>query len=79
MEKVITEWRVVETDDGFRVEIKGDKEAMRSWTQHLKSCGPTFWRHHRMPFGPWGGRFWGHGFGYCRPWGEEESDEPKEA
>jgi hypothetical protein len=79
MEKVITEWRVVETDDGFRVEIKGDKEAMRSWTKHLKSCGPRFWRHHRMPFGPWGGRFWGHGFGYCRPWGEEESDEPKEA
>ena len=29
MEKVINEIRVIETDDGFRIEIKGDKEAIR--------------------------------------------------
>jgi hypothetical protein len=28
MEKVINEFRVIETDDGFRIEIKGDKEAI---------------------------------------------------
>lgn len=28
-EKIITEYRVVETEDGFRIEIKGDKEAIR--------------------------------------------------
>ena len=28
-EKVIQEVRIVETDDGFRIEIKGDKERLR--------------------------------------------------
>ncbi len=28
-EKVIHEVRIVETDDGFRIEIKGDKERLR--------------------------------------------------
>ncbi len=28
-EKVIHEVRVIETDDGFRIEVKGDKERMR--------------------------------------------------
>ena len=31
MEKVITEFKVIETDDGFRIEIKGDKEKIRSF------------------------------------------------
>jgi hypothetical protein len=31
-EKIIHEVRVVETDDGFRIEVKGDKE-------HLKEMG----------------------------------------
>lgn len=29
MEKVINEFCVIETDDGFRIEIKRDKEAIR--------------------------------------------------
>jgi hypothetical protein len=29
MEKVIREFRVIETDDGYRIEIKGDKERMK--------------------------------------------------
>jgi hypothetical protein len=29
-EKVIHEIRIVETDDGFRIEIKGDKERLRA-------------------------------------------------
>jgi len=30
VEKVISEFRIVETDDGYRIEIKGDKEAIKA-------------------------------------------------
>ena len=78
MDKLITEFRVVETDDGFRIEVNGDKEAMRKWTKHLHSCGPMHWGRHGMPFGPRGFRHGHHGFG---PWraSEEESEEAQEA
>ncbi|NDJ54007.1 MAG: hypothetical protein GYB68_13120, partial [Chloroflexi bacterium] len=48
-ERVIQEFRVIETEDGFRIEIKGDKEKMREM---------GFMR--GMMMGPWmmGGR-WG--------------------
>jgi hypothetical protein len=48
MEKVLQEFRIIETDDGFRIEIKGDKEQLREfvmnldprqWTEH----GPGWW------------------------------------
>ncbi len=42
MEKIIDDIKIVETEDGFRVEIKGDKEAIR---RMLQSCGAGF------PFG----------------------------
>ena len=74
-EKVLHEVRFIETDDGFRIEVKGDKERMREL-----GCGPGM-----MGFGP---RFrrrmrrarrWGPGFG---PWWwydeEEEDEEPSE-
>lgn len=73
MEKVISEWRIVETDDGFRIEFKGDKEAMRGWIKHFPRCA-MHRRHHHRPFGPWGPFFWRHGF-----WsGYEEEEEPEE-
>ena len=61
MEKVISEWRIVETDDGFRIEIKGDKEAMRERVKRMFAHGPMPFGH-RGPFGAkhWCGR---HGFG----------------
>jgi hypothetical protein len=31
MEKLISEFRVIETDDGFRIEITGDKQKMREF------------------------------------------------
>jgi len=40
MEKIIQEFRVIETDDGFRIEIKGDKEQLREWVMHLD---PRHW------------------------------------
>lgn len=75
MDKVINEFRVIETDDGFRIEIKGDKEAIRRWLKGLGPKGP-FGRGFHFDFGP--GGFWG-GFGGCwGPWGEEEEG-PKSA
>lgn len=54
MEKIIKEFRVIETDDGFRIEIKGDKEQMREF---VMSMDPRNWgrgRWGRRPRrGPW--------------------------
>jgi hypothetical protein len=70
MEKVINEFKVIETDDGFRIEIKGDKEAIR---RMLSGFGPRFWRApgrgFRFGFGP---GFWGGFGGWCGPWGPSE-------
>jgi len=54
-EKVIHEYKVIETDDGFRIEIKGDKERIKKWME-----GGS--RHRRMG---WRGRGFGPGgFGF---------------
>ena len=85
MEKVIQEWRIVETDVGYRIELKGDKEAMRQWVEHLRAfrMGKGHHRHH----GPWGRggmpgwrqAFW---HGCCGPedWegGEPEGEQAEE-
>ena len=34
MEKIIQEFRIIETDDGFRIEIKGDKEYLRQFVMN---------------------------------------------
>lgn len=78
MEKVIQEWRVVETDDGFRIEIKGDKEAMRGWLKRFARRAPRHhWAPHWMPFGPRHAHFWRHGFD-CWPEDEPEVEDEKE-
>ena len=53
-DKVISEFRVIETEDGYRIEIKGDKEQMKKWFEHRGGFGPG------MGFGRHG---WGHGPG----------------
>jgi hypothetical protein len=80
-EKVLHEVRVVETDDGFRIEIKGDKERMKEIRDHFMEgrCG------HGMGFGP-GRHFRRHmmrhaaRWGAWGPWGwwddEDEDEEP---
>lgn len=50
-EKVIHQFQIIETDDGFRIEIKGDKEELRKM---LFEQGRPF----SMPFGR------GRGFGF---------------
>ena len=87
MEKVIQEFRIIETDDGFRIEIKGDKDQLREWVMNLD---PRRWGSHRGPgwgfpfFAPWMGRGKrGHGFGPFSfggwGWGEPDEDEPPKA
>ena len=79
MDKIITEFRVIETDDGFRIEVKGDKQAIHKWMKHLGMCSPMHRGRHRMPFGPWGFHHAHHGSG---PWcasDEGSSEGPGEA
>ncbi|MFQ5612617.1 MAG: hypothetical protein ACE5H9_10845 [Anaerolineae bacterium] len=76
MEKVINEFKVVETDDGFRIEIKGDKEAIRRMLGIFGGKSPfgpkgPFGRGFGFGFGP---RFWA-GFGCCDAWGWAKEDE----
>lgn len=57
-EKVIGEIRFIETDDGFRVEVKGDKERLRQmgWSPGMGfGPGKRFWRK------KWHGGRHGHG------------------
>ncbi len=74
-EKVIHEVRFVETDDGFRIEVKGDKERMRRMG-FVKSHPHRHEHHHRgwepgcgPRFGFW--RRWG----WFDPWWECEEDD----
>lgn len=49
-EKVIHEYRVIETDDGFRIEIKGDKERIRKWIEGGPRHRHKRWR--KRAYGP---------------------------
>jgi len=88
MERIVNEFRVIETDDGFRIEIKGDKEKIRSLLSGFgRHRDKSHWRaHHRhapwegfgFHFGPW---MW---MKAASCWGmddaeDEESEETKEA
>lgn len=79
MEKVINEFRVIETDDGFRIEIKGDKEAIR---RMMGNFGPHAAPRGKRPFGRgfsfgFGPGFWTNFGDWCGPsdWREEEPRE----
>lgn len=49
-EKVIHEYRIIETDDGFRIEIKGDKERIRKWIEGRPRHRHKRWR--KRAYGP---------------------------
>lgn len=74
MEKVIGEFKIIETEDGYRIEIKGDKDKMKEIFSGLR------WRKARHHFHPFdfglGGGFWG-GMGPWCCW-EEEKEERSE-
>ena len=74
-EKVIHEVRFIETDDGFRIEVKGDKERMRQmgFGPGMMGFGPRMRHHRRHGQGPG----CGPGFGFWRhfgPWWEEDEE-----
>ena len=77
-DKVISEFKVVETEDGYRIEIKGDKEKLKKMFEHGPRGFFPGMRHGRHGFGPFGFRHhgpWGHG-----PWGwwdEEDEGQPE--
>ncbi len=79
VDKVIHEMRLIETDDGFRIELKGDKEQLKKMLfrpglmfGHKMGFGRRFRKAHR-----------GHGYGFDYPWMsgwcEEESENEPEA
>jgi hypothetical protein len=82
MEKIINEFRVIETDDGFRIEIKGDKEKMKDFMHGFGSHrGWNFrgGRRRRHGWGPFGfgmdPMMWVHGAPWWGPWDFDQEDE----
>ncbi len=79
-DKVIHEFKIIETEDGFRIEVKGDKERLRKMGFGPFGRG----RHHRH--GPPRGHHFRveKQFGWGPPWwwyeeeGEEDRGEPEE-
>ena len=79
MEKVIHEFKVIETEDGFRIEIKGDKEALKQMGFGQGMMPPMMpfmmgrWMRGFRGHGPWGGHH-RHGHGpFGGGWGDEGS------
>jgi hypothetical protein len=68
-DKVISEFKVVETEDGFRIEIKGDKERIKEMFKHR---GMGFRHHGFGPFGWW----FRHGPWGRHGWSDEDAGEP---
>ena len=62
MEKMIHEFKVIETDEGFRIEIKGDKDAIREmWGNFSPRAFRGGKRKHGRNFGfGFGPHFWTH-------------------
>jgi len=78
-ERVIHEVRFIETEDGFRVEVKGDKERIRRWCGH-PGFGPGFGPGHHIRHKMRQHGFRGHGPWHYGAWGWwwDEEDEPDE-
>jgi hypothetical protein len=72
MEKVVAEFKIVETEDGYRIEIKGEKGKMKEIFSRLR------WRKSRHHFHPsdfgFGGGFPGEMGPWCCWWEEEQED-----
>jgi hypothetical protein len=86
MEKVIREFRVIETDDGYRIEIKGDKERLKHFIHGFGfggGMGGRKWRkryrkHRAGPFG-FGPMGWMQWFGGPGDFTAEDEPEEKES
>ena len=78
--KVLHEVRIIETDDGYRIEIKGDKERLKEMFKHGGPLGMAGRFGHG--FGPWGQGRHGHhgpfGWGHRGPWSGWYEDEERD-
>ena len=72
-DQVLYEIRYIETDDGYRVEIKGDKEKLKEMGFMHKGFGPGKRFGRDLKF-----RGRGHGHGYGPPPWTREREEPTE-
>ena len=76
-EKLIHEYRLIETEDGYRIEIKGDKEQIKKWMEGRPRHFKKRWM--RQGFGPFASGFPGmmnhHGPGDFTIEIEEEDEE----
>ena len=70
MEKVIQEFRVIETDDGYRIEIKGDKDKIKHFMRGFGGMKRRR-RHWRRRWGPFA---WMRGMHFHGPWDFEPED-----
>lgn len=80
MDDVITEFKVIETEDGFRIEIKGDKEKIKEFMSGFG--GHRGWKRGRKKgffWGPFGPAFhpaaWMNMASWWGPWDFEEDEE----
>jgi len=54
MDKLVSEFKIIETDEGFRIEVKGDKDHMKAFMKEFHSHKKHhLWGRHRSGFG-WG-------------------------
>jgi len=82
MENIITEFRVIETDEGFRIEIKGDKEKIKTFFSDFGNSKRRQWKHrpgHGHPKGPLGFHpmMWERMASCWGSWTEEPENEQK--
>ena len=83
MENIISEFKVIETDDGYRIEIKGDKEQIKAFMTGFagrKGKGHGHWRGRRGHWGPMGFHpmMWMNMAQWCAPWDFEEEPEEED-
>jgi hypothetical protein len=87
MENVIHEFKIIETEDGFRIEITGDKDAIRqmlhgfgpqsqSFFGNFGPCsrGSGFWSRVRPNFGDWHDRWT-----WCDQWFSPEGEKEEKS
>jgi hypothetical protein len=73
MDKTIQEFKLIETDDGYRIEIKGDKKLLKSFFEKGQGMhGRRFMRGFPGPFG--GPAMWRH-MAQCHPEDLQEEEE----
>ena len=90
-EKILHEVRFIETDDGFRIEVKGDKERMKELFESDMSTMPGMGFMPGMRHGPMKGfrrrarKAWRHSPGFmmppwmwCNMWEEEAEEDEAE-